>query len=272
MSERPFMQLYVSDFVGDTLMLSAEHVGVYLLLLIALWNADGALPHDDVKLARVARMPADQWRAVWSELEPFFIVENGVLTHGRLTKELRKSATKSAARSEAGRRGGKSKALKDNNAALAIASDLPQHLPDTREKEKPTVSQKNPLLEDWSLPADWLASAQATYPGVALASILAEAPRFRDHYLANGAAFADWFPKWRNWLRNAFPGKEVTAADAKASAEAMQGRVRLHSDDPLFREIVNLRGGKMPPTDRDGCWTFPGEEVESARTSLAASA
>jgi uncharacterized protein YdaU (DUF1376 family) len=39
-SERPFMQLYVSDFVGDTLMLSAEHVGAYLLLLIALWNAD----------------------------------------------------------------------------------------------------------------------------------------------------------------------------------------------------------------------------------------
>lgn len=269
MSERPFMQLYVSDFVGDTLLLSTEHIGAYLLLLIALWNAGGALPDDDVKLARVARLTADQWRMVRPELEPFFAVEDGKFTHGRLSKELRKSASKSEARSEAGRRGGIAKALKDNDAGVAIATVLPQHLPETRkEKEKSTISPKKPIDENWSLPGDLLASTQAAYPSVTLASILAEAPRFRDHYLANGAEFADWEPKWRNWCRNAFPGKEVTKAEAAASEAAMAGRVRLHMDSQLFRQIVKARGGKHPPTDREGCWTFPDAEVAAATLAI----
>lgn len=121
MSERPFMQLYVSDFVGDTLLLSTEHIGAYLLLLIALWNADGVLPADDVKLARVARMTVKKWKSVSSEILPFFIVENGELTHGRLTKELHKSERQSALRASAGSRGGAATALKNHKTRPAIA-------------------------------------------------------------------------------------------------------------------------------------------------------
>lgn len=139
MSERPFMQLYVSDFVGDTLLLSTEHIGAYLLLLIALWNADGVLPADDVKLARVARMTVKKWKSVSSEILPFFIVENGELTHGRLTKELHKSERQSALRASAGSRGGAATALKNKGSTPAIArakgAARPQHLPEPYKKE-----------------------------------------------------------------------------------------------------------------------------------------
>ncbi len=135
MSERPFMQLYVSDFVGDTLSLSTEHIGAYLLLLIALWNADGSLEDDADILATTTRLPLDRWLVVWSRLSKYFVVSGGRVTHNRLTRELEKFATKSAARAEAGSRGGKAKALKDKNPGLAIASSLPQHLPDTRKKD-----------------------------------------------------------------------------------------------------------------------------------------
>jgi hypothetical protein len=62
MSERPFMQLYVSDFIGDTLQLSTEQIGAYMLMLMAMWNAGGTLPDDDVKLSRVVRMPVKNGR------------------------------------------------------------------------------------------------------------------------------------------------------------------------------------------------------------------
>ncbi len=124
MSERPFMQLYVSDFVGDTLLLSTEHIGAYLLLLIALWNADGELPSDETKLARVARLSVKRWRKIAVDLLPFFDIHEGVLTHHRLTKELHKSIAQSISRAAAGSKGGSASALKYNASRPASAEAI----------------------------------------------------------------------------------------------------------------------------------------------------
>lgn len=134
MSERPFMQLYVSDFVGDTLHLSSEQVGVYLLLLMAMWNADGSLPDDDAKLARVARLSVKRWRAMRPELVEFFTVADGVIRHGRLSRELQKSERQSQSRAAAGARGGTATALKNNKSHAASAAAGPQHLPEPYRK------------------------------------------------------------------------------------------------------------------------------------------
>jgi uncharacterized protein YdaU (DUF1376 family) len=152
MSERPFMQLYVSDFVGDTLLLSTEHIGAYLLLLIALWNAGGQLPADEKKLARCARVTVKKWRSMSVELLPFFMVEKDVLTHGRLTKELQKSARQSDLRASAGSRGGAATALKNKkagpaNAAAKRAAGL-QHLPEPYKKEGNLISSSGVENED----------------------------------------------------------------------------------------------------------------------------
>lgn len=50
---------------------------------------------------------------------------------------------------------------------------------------------------------------------------------------------------------------------------SVDGKVRLHSDDPLFRQIAAMRG-KHPPTDQNGYWTFAPDVVEQARAALAA--
>ena len=143
MSERPFMQLYVSDFVGDTLYLSSEQVGAYLLILMAMWNAKGELPNDAAKLSRVARVAPDRWSEVWADLAPFFVIEDTKITHGRLASELAKFARKSAARSDAGKRGAEAKALKYNKPGQAIASGLLKHSPDTRIKKGKSVSKND---------------------------------------------------------------------------------------------------------------------------------
>lgn len=131
MSERPFMQLYVSDFIGDTLSLSTEQIGAYMLLLMAMWNAGGRLPSDEAKLARVARMSVKKWKAISGDLIPFFEVGETDIRHSRLTKELQKSESKSQSRASAGAAGGRSKALKDKQSRIANADCKPQHLPDT---------------------------------------------------------------------------------------------------------------------------------------------
>jgi len=139
MSERPFMQLYVSDFIGDTLSLSTEQIGAYMLLLMAMWNAKGKLPDDDAKLARIVRMSLKKWKAISPEVLAYFDREAGDISHNRLTFELQKSERQSESRSAAGAIGGAAKALKDKNAGLAkaIAKPVagPQHLPEPYRKE-----------------------------------------------------------------------------------------------------------------------------------------
>lgn len=89
MSERPFMQLYVSDFLGDTLELSTEGIGAYMLLLMAMWNAGGTLPDDEAKLARITRMSIKKWRAIATDLMKFFDVSGGAVRSRHLDKWLR---------------------------------------------------------------------------------------------------------------------------------------------------------------------------------------
>lgn len=136
MSERPFMQLYVSDFIGDTLQLSTEQIGAYMLLLMAMWNAGGRLPDDDARLARVARLSLKKWRAIGADLMTFFEREAGEIGHKRLTRELRKASVKSEARAAAGARGGAATALKTKALAAANAGALPQQSPDSRNQNE----------------------------------------------------------------------------------------------------------------------------------------
>ena len=136
MSDRPFMQLYVSDFVGDTLHLSTEQIGAYMLLLMAMWNAGGSIPADDAKVARVVRMSVKKWRAIAPDLMPFFQTDGAAISHNRLTKELQKSARKSERRAASGAKGGTAKALKNNDAGLANGVAKSKHSPESREKEK----------------------------------------------------------------------------------------------------------------------------------------
>lgn len=154
MSERPFMQLYVSDFIGDTLHLSPEQVGAYLLLLMAMWNADGKLPNNEAKLARIARMSLKKWRAAAPDLMPFFEQEKDHISHGRLTKELQKSERQSQSRSAAGAKGYAAKALKSFNRPQANAQAGLKHSPEPyrkkRDKDFSGASSEAVVLDRWS--------------------------------------------------------------------------------------------------------------------------
>ena len=215
MSSRPFMQFYVSDFIGDTMHLSTEQVGAYLLLISAMWNAGGSLPNDETKLARITRMSVKKWRSVADDVLAFFTLTDAEVTHKRLTSELQKVESKSQSRSIAGAKGARAKSLKNNDGAEAIASGLLKHLPEPEPdiEESTTVvvpktatqkSAKRPsrLSADWTLPDEWRADALTA--GIPPQRVDLDAAKMRDWSVnaAKGAKL-DWRAAWRNWCREA---------------------------------------------------------------------
>jgi len=83
MSAPPFMPLYVAEYRADTGHLGTVEHGAYLLLLMAMWRANGKLPADDERLSRLTLLSADEWAKVKPVVLEFFTRRGGVLTHNR---------------------------------------------------------------------------------------------------------------------------------------------------------------------------------------------
>lgn len=137
MSSRPYMKLWVADFLGDTTALDQREIGAYMLLLMAMWQGGGSLSSDPVKLKRAARGGRD-WPKVWEGIRHYFVEVDGRLTNKRLAEELHESDMKSQARSRFGVLGGKAKALKDKETGLAkdMAKAIASHSHSQKEERK----------------------------------------------------------------------------------------------------------------------------------------
>ena len=135
MSSAPFMQLYIADYLGDTPHLTTEQHGAYLLVLMAMWRAGGFLPNDPTKLARIARLSPRRWKAIATDLMPFFAVEGDQITQKRLRSERQKVEEISEKRRAAGMAGAEAKSLKTNKTASANGQAGLKHsqISDTRE-------------------------------------------------------------------------------------------------------------------------------------------
>jgi uncharacterized protein YdaU (DUF1376 family) len=207
----PFMQLYVADYLADTLDLTCEEHGAYLLLLMTMWRHGAKLPSDPQKLCRIVRLSPKKWAAVWPQIERFFIVEGDQISNPRLTAEFQKAEGKSEKRSAAGERGGKAKALKDKERALANAMPMSQHLLQISESEKKKETEPNGsgkkkasprsrLPDGWKLPRDW--GVWAVEKGLSDPAIRHEAEAFANYHRAKGSLMADWQAAWRTWVNN----------------------------------------------------------------------
>jgi uncharacterized protein YdaU (DUF1376 family) len=120
---RPWMPLYVGDYLGDTGHLTTTQHGAYLLLMMHYWRK-GELPDDDRQLSKIAKLPLRTWCEYRATLQDFFY--DG-WKHKRIDAELERMMRVSAKRAIAGQKGGLGSALarmKLENSARSRSSPL----------------------------------------------------------------------------------------------------------------------------------------------------
>lgn len=102
-----WMPLLVDKYLGDTMLLSTEQHGAYLLLLMTMWKQGGRLPNNDQQLAAAAKLPAAKWRAMRPILVDGVLLreEAGFIVQKRLTAELARARAHTDAKAEAGAKG-----------------------------------------------------------------------------------------------------------------------------------------------------------------------
>jgi uncharacterized protein YdaU (DUF1376 family) len=104
---RPWMPLYVGDYLGDTGHLTTTQHGAYLLLMMHYWRK-GELPDDDRQLSKIAKLPLKTWCDYRATLQDFFYEG---WKHKRIDAELAKMMRVSEKRAIAGQKGGLGSAL-----------------------------------------------------------------------------------------------------------------------------------------------------------------
>lgn len=149
MAALPYMQLYIADYLADTMHLSTEEHGAYLLLMFNYWQTGKPIPKS--RLARIARLSNDRWISVESSLAEFFTDAGTEWVHERIERDLkavRASLEQKTAAGKASAAARKAKNATDayrkgNERSTPVASPLQQ-----KSNGKPTNKDPDPDIKD----------------------------------------------------------------------------------------------------------------------------
>lgn len=86
MAALPYMQLYVADYLADTMHLTTEEHGAYLLLIFNYWQTGKPIPVS--RLARITRLSNERWTDVERSLGEFFNERGNEWVHDRIERDL----------------------------------------------------------------------------------------------------------------------------------------------------------------------------------------
>lgn len=149
-----WMPIYFGDYLADTLHLTTEQHGAYLLLLMAEWKAGGYLPDDDLQLAAIAKLPRQSWARTRPVIQAFFTAEGGRWSQKRLLEEYERAEHVSGVRRAIGRLGGQAKRKQNESKqgskteAIAIANGVANGVANAKQTTKqngtPSQSHVNP--------------------------------------------------------------------------------------------------------------------------------
>ena len=261
---KPWMPLYVADYLSDTGHLTTAQHGAYLLLIMHYWKR-GGLPTDDTQLAQIARMTVREWGKAKATIAAFF-GENW--THERINKELAHAEEISSKRSAAGKQKGSNSSSSDEQKHTQSPSQSP------REEKKDIRA-----VASATRPADRFDDFWKAYPrrdganpktparkkfdalvksGVDPGEIISAASRYAAEMRAKGQERTPYVAQAMTWLGQQRhgdygepePEQPIDAPGFYAAFSSPQ----LEAWDEYERSI-----GKRKPRDKAGGWRYETE-------------
>jgi len=85
MAELPVMPLKTDALIADTTHMSAEEMGVYVRLLVAMWRHGARLPDNPRELARIGGVSPRRWYSISERVMRPMTVSGGIVSQKRLT-------------------------------------------------------------------------------------------------------------------------------------------------------------------------------------------
>ena len=132
-----WMPLYIGDYLRDTMGLTTEQHGAYLLLIMSSWTAGGSLPDDDEELAAITRLSPRAWQAARKKLAKFFQVDDNGWTQQRVLTELSSAKKLTEAKVRAGQKGARRRWQNDRTA---MADGMPDNMATASQNDAPSPS------------------------------------------------------------------------------------------------------------------------------------
>jgi len=188
-----YVSLKPADFLTDADVRSwpAREVGAYCLLIFFLYKNHGKANSDPRALCRICQCQESEWSEVWSTIAQKFSEREHVLTHKRVSLELRKARKRMEKAKRAGVIGAKARWQPHSNRNANAIAKL-SNVMVSKEDTPPTPSE-----------GEWLLGCQ-------LPSSL-DTPEF-------GEAWRDWFD-YRKGIRHALTPKTIERQLAKLARD-----------------------------------------------------
>ena len=102
MAALPFMQLYPADYLADTIHLTCEEHGAYILLILSYWQTGKPIPED--RICKIIRVGGTRCAAIKDTIREFFEVgDDGLWVHHRIEADLHRVNSRRKQASAAGK-------------------------------------------------------------------------------------------------------------------------------------------------------------------------
>jgi len=197
-----YYQFNIGDYKSHTEHLSEMEDLTYRRLLDWYYLHETPIPLDLTETARRIRMRSHN-DCITIVLQEYFERTDDGWIHHRANKEISKTGEKSEKASASAK--ARWNKAKDANAlptqSESNATHNTRHITqDTKPKVK--TQRGSRLPDDWTLPEDWKAWAEAERSDLNIKSV---ADSFRDFWIAKagtGGVKLDWQATWRNWIRS----------------------------------------------------------------------